>query len=217
MPVLRLKIRYILAGRLQKRANAAFLKCGSRERHRALWLYLHEQTNIFTTINKILHVAPENQLYKNLALLKDNYHPIDISPEIYGAKTKKMDITALDYPDDFFDAVICNHVLEHVPDDRKAMGEMFRVLKKERWALLNVPLNNKLDKTFEDFSITYRKEREKIFGQIDHVRVYGNDYSGRLKSTGFNGEVNNYVSKFTYNEQFRYGLKEIELMWRCSK
>jgi SAM-dependent methyltransferase len=210
-------ITFLPAGVL-KRANAKCLKCGSLERHRTLWLYLREETNVFSAKNKILHIAPENQLYKRFTRLSNiEYYPIDINPEQYGPKTKNMDITALDYPDNFFDVVICNHVLEHVPDDKKAMSEMFRVLKKGGWALLNVPLNNKMDKTFEDDSITDRKKREEIFGQVDHVRVYGNDYKDRLKNAGFHVEVIDYVSKFDHNQQFRFGLKEIEIMWYCKK
>jgi ubiquinone/menaquinone biosynthesis C-methylase UbiE len=100
----------------------------------------------------------------------------------------KMDITDIQYPDESFDTVICNHVLEHVSDDRKAMREFYRILKKDGWAVLLVPIAD-IDKTYEDFSITTEAGRLKAFGQGDHVRKYGRDYIDRLKSVGFNVTV----------------------------
>jgi SAM-dependent methyltransferase len=203
---------------VEKRANARCIKCGSLERHRMLWLYLHEETSIFSKGLKVLHIAPEKQLY-DLFLQNKNidYYPIDLDAKRYGKKTEEMDATQMRYPDAFFDVVICNHVLEHIPNDRKAMSEIFRVLKEGGWGLLNVPWNRNINKTFEDFSIIDPKERERVFGQCDHVRIYGNDYIERLTETGFKVKVTDYVSKFSHNEQFHYGLKNMDLIFHCSK
>jgi SAM-dependent methyltransferase len=212
-------ITFLPAG-LQKRANAKCIKCGSLERHRTLWLYLHENTNIFTAPVKILHVAPEKQLYQKFSTLNNiDYHPIDLNPDkyAYGSKTKMMDVTAMTYPDEFFDVVLCNHVLEHIPDDRRAMSEMFRVLKEGGWAILNVPVKTNMENTFEDSSVIDPKKREEVFGQCDHVRIYGKDYTTRLIGVGFMVKVTDYVSKFKHNERFRYGLKENELIYYCTK
>jgi SAM-dependent methyltransferase len=99
----------------------------------------------------------------------------------------KMDITDIDWPDSSFDIVYCSHVLEHVPEDRKAMSEMFRVVKPGGWALIQVPVWK--DDTIEDPSITDPGERERLFGQSDHVRLYGLDIKNRLAAAGFDVEV----------------------------
>ena len=95
----------------------------------------------------------------------------------------KMDITGIEYPDESFDVIYCSHVLEHVPDDRKAMREFHRVLKRDGWAILLVPIN--ADATYEDASIVEPQDRLREFGQEDHVRIYGPDYVDRLTEAGF--------------------------------
>ena len=212
-------ITFLPAG-IKKRANAKCIQCGSLERHRTLWLYLHEKPGFFTTPAKLLHVAPEIQLYQKLTKIPNiSYHSIDLHPDKYwyGHKTKKMDVTAMTYTDESFDIVICNHVLEHIPDDRKAISEIYRVCKTGGFAILNVPVNNKLDSTIEDPYITDPVKMKELFGQPDHVRVYGNDYITRLTGAGFKVEEIDFVSKFSHNEQFRYGLKPQELIYYCSK
>lgn len=212
-------LTFLPAG-IEKRANARCLKCGSLERHRAIWLYLQNHTDIFTTEKTILHVAPEIQLYKEFEKRKNiEYHPIDLMPDAYqyGTKTKAMDVTALKYPDDNFDVVICNHVLEHIPDDLKAIQEMYRVLKPEGWAVLNVPIQKEREKTFEDTSITDPAQRLQFFGQPDHVRIYGMDYFQRLQDAGFRVEEKNIAATYTHNEQFKYGIVAKEEMIICHK
>ena len=212
-------ITFLPAG-IEKRANAKCLKCGSLERHRALWLFLHQHTKIFSTKNRILHIAPEIQLYKAFSKNKNiDYHPIDLSPENYryGAKTIAMDVTALKYPVDSFDVVICNHVLEHIPDDKTALREIYRVLCDGGWAILNVPVHKERDQTYEDFTITDPVQRKILFGQPDHVRVYGKDYITRLQDAGFHVEVNKFIDMYSHNEQFRYGIVPQEEIYYCSK
>jgi SAM-dependent methyltransferase len=145
-------LTFLPAG-IARRANAACIKCGSLERHRNLWLFFSANRELFKNHIKLLHPAPEKIFYKKfLADRNIDYYPIDLRPTAYnyGVKTIEMDLTDLRYKDNFFDAIICNHVLEHIPDDTKAMREMYRVLKPGGWAIINVPTNPQLDHTIED-------------------------------------------------------------------
>ncbi len=206
------------------RANAECVACGVLERHRLIWLYLHERQKVFTTGVKIrlLHVGPQEGFYKRFSEDPDiEYTPCDLSPDLYPfgrlAKIQKADLTCLPFKDNFFDAVICNHVLEHIPDDRHALSEIFRVMKKEAWAILQVPIDQAREKTYEDFSITTRKAREKAFGQYDHVRVYGRDYKEKLEDTGFQVTEDDYAKSFSPEELFHYGLINSEIIYFCIK
>lgn len=129
----------------------------------------------------------------------------------------KADICNLPFKDNQFDFIICNHVLEHIPDDTKAMEEIYRVLAPGGTAVLQVPYKADLQTTFEDDSITDPKERAKIFGQYDHVRVYGMDYFTKLESIGFNVEAVDYTNTLTSAEVERYRLPKDELIPVCRK
>jgi len=169
----------------RKKARCMF--CGSLERHRLLWLFLKRKTALFyNTDKKILHVAAEMCFADRFKrAFGKKYLTADLNDP---RAMVKMDITDIRYPDESFGVVICNHVFEHIVDDIKAMREIFRVLKKGGWAILLVPMED-TDKTYEDFSIDTDYEREKAFGQSDHVRKYGRDYVDRLRSVGFNVTV----------------------------
>ena len=175
--------KFLPYGRVIKRENALCPGCLSLERHRLLWLFLKEKTNFFTAELKVLHVAPEYCFIKRFkALPKLDYITGDIESPLADVK---MDIRDIPFGESEFDVVICNHTLEHVDDDHKAMTEFYRVLKPGGWAVLNSPINEKRETTYEDFSITDPAEREKHFGQRDHVREYGLDYTDRLAKAGF--------------------------------
>jgi SAM-dependent methyltransferase len=167
------------------REDAQCPHCGSLERHRLLWLFLKKNSDLFAEKPKMLHVAPESFLESIfMKQLGSNYLTADLfNPDAM----VKMDICDIQYPENSFDAIYCSHVLEHVPDDKKAMREFCRVLKTEGWAILNVPITR--EKTFEDPSIVDPKLRLKAFGQEDHVRCYGQDYVERLRDSGFNVEI----------------------------
>lgn len=174
----------------QTRPNALCRWCLSLERHRGLWLYLHEQTNILTQPVKMLHFAPEHQfqeLFKNTPSIDYTSADLDMPTAML-----KMDITNITFPDNTFDVIMCNHVLEHVPDDRKAMNELFRVLKPGGQAILQTPMSNKAQ-TEEDLNITDPKKREQLYGQNDHVRTYGMDKKNRLESVGFAVKLDKYL------------------------
>lgn len=197
------------------------INCGSLERHRLLWLYLNEKTNIFKSKKiKLLHFAPEKTFYDIFSVNHNiDYYPCDLFPEHYKyrgvTKVIKADITDLQFYTNYFDIILCNHVLEHIPNDIKAMAELKRVLKINGWGIFQVPIKYKLEKTYEDFSITTPEGREKAFGQHDHVRWYGKDYKDRLASVGFNVHEDDYVRKFSSDDIFKYCLTPNELIYYC--
>ena len=166
---------------------------------------------------KLLHVAPEarvNAILRQAAAL--DYVTADICPR---HATVQMDITQIQFPEDSFDAIICNHVLEHIPDDQKAMSELYRVLKPGGWAILQVPVSATLKETYEDFSITSSELRKEAFGQRDHVRIYAEDYKDRLARVGFQINVFRWV---TEPEKFggrrnAFGLNEEEVVYSVTK
>ena len=126
-----------------------------------------------------------------------------------------MDISDIQYPDNTFDVVYCSHVLEHVPDDRRALREFWRVLKIGGWAILQVPITS--DVTFEDPTVTSPEERERLFGQHDHVRRYGPDYRNRLVDVGFSVTVDSFVRELDERTVSRYGLMRSEDVYFCRK
>ena len=205
------------------RPNARCPDCGSLERHRLFWKYLTERTNYNQWRNvNILHFAPEKAFHKIFSSLPDvNYIPCDFSPERYdfptGAKVKKVDITAIPFQDNYFDVIICSHVLEHIHDDRRAMKELQRVMKPGGWGIFQVPIDYNRKETYEDFSITCPEGRLKAFGQWDHVRWYGADYKDRLANAGFVVSEDDYVKTFTKEELERYRFTDNELIYFCRK
>lgn len=185
------------------REEAQCVHCHSLERHRFVWLYFQSQTDLFDRREKrVLHVAPETALEPLLrARLGTSYLTADIAdPHV----AVKMDITDIQYPDDSFDVIYCSHVLEHIPEDRKAMRELLRVLKPEGWAVLLVPIVG--DTTYEDPSITDPAERLKAFGLEDHVRQYGRDYVERLREAGFTVRVIEAADLYDRRQVVRMGI-----------
>ncbi|MEQ9616619.1 MAG: methyltransferase domain-containing protein [Phycisphaerales bacterium] len=165
------------------RPNARCPRCFSAERQRMVLCYLRERTNIFTDALSVLHFAPEAGIERHLRTnAKLGYTTADLD----GSRADEaMDITDIPRPDGTFDVVLCSHVLEHVPDDRKAMREIFRVLKPGGFAILLVPLYEDLAETYENRAITTPAGRLEHFDQVDHVRKYGMDYFDRLREAGF--------------------------------
>lgn len=208
-----------------RRANALCPNCGSLERHRLHWHYMKNKTTLFsgnTKRWKLLHVAPEAIFYnKFIASDHIDYVPCDKFEEgyenSYPPKTINIDITDIHIEDNTFDVIYCSHVLEHVIEEKKAMQELLRVLKPAGWAMLQVPLDSTRDNTYEDSSITDPVEREKAFGQKDHVRVYGNDYKDRLSAAGFKVKVEKYLQNFSEDEIFKNGFMKGEDIYICTK
>lgn len=187
----------------------------SLERHRLLWLYLQNETNLFTQKQKVLHFAPEQAFYKRFRDLENlEYVTTDLNSPIADVKA---DICDLPFGDDEFDFIICNHVLEHIPDDTKAMQELYRILRPGGTAILQVPYEAGRTTTYEDDTITDPKERARIFGQYDHVRIYGMDYFDKLKSIGFKVDAVDYTQRFSEEENQRFRLPVGELIPVCKK
>jgi len=182
----------------------------SLERHRLLWLFLKNETDFFTANKKVLHFAPEQAFYKRFRKMPNlDYTTTDLKSPLADVKA---DICNLPFDDDKFDIILCNHVLEHIPDDTKAMKELYRVLKPNGMAILQIPQDLNRAFTFEDNTITDKKERAKIFGQYDHVRIYGRDYFDKLKSIGFNVDEVDYTSRFSDKDITKYCLAKGEII-----
>lgn len=182
----------------------------SLERHRLLWLYLQNETDFFTKELKLLHFAPEQAFFKRFKKLKNiDYTTTDLNSPLADIKA---DICNLPFEDNTYDVILCNHVLEHIPDHQKAMKELFRVLKPGGWGIVQIPQDLNREHTFEDDSITDPKERTKVFGQYDHLRVYGLDYPEYLKRAGFEVEMIDYTNQFSKEAIDRYRLAKSELI-----
>jgi len=187
------------------RPNVECPTCRSHERQRLIWLYLKNRTDVFSAPLQILHFAPES-CFKECFATAPNLRYISTDLELSRAPTVQADITRLPFQTGCFDVILCLHVLEHVSKDKGAMQELFRVLKPGGWAIAQVPIDKKRKVTFEDSNITSRDERERAFGQFNHVRRYGLDYRSRLESVGFSVTVDEYVKELPAHVVDRYGL-----------
>jgi len=182
----------------------------SLERHRLLWLFLKNETDFFSKPYKVLHFAPEQAFYKRFQKLKNlDYITTDLNSPLAEVKA---DICNLPFSDDAFDVILCNHVLEHIPNDTQAMRELYRVLKPNGWGVFQIPQDLNREKTFEDDSITDKKKRTEVFGQYDHVRIYGRDYFNKLRGVGFTVEELDYTASLSEAEVERYRLAQGEII-----
>ena len=148
-----------------------------------IWMFMDDHPELFPERSRILHVAPEPVLQKRLkAIGQENYVSADLSrPDV----DVRMDLTKITFPDDSFDLVVCNHVLEHIPNDRQAIAEIARVLCSTGHALIQVPIYDlPSGQTLEDPSIVTPADRHMLYGQFDHVRKYGGDFRNRLEAAG---------------------------------
>jgi SAM-dependent methyltransferase len=196
---------------------SACYSCGSSDRERLIYFYLKDERGYFDDpgATTVLHIAPEKRLSRTLLgvgfgeyvcgdLFAEGYHP--------PAHVRNMDVTDLPFGDDTFDLILCSHVLEHVIEDDVAIGEIARVLKPGGTGILQVPISENSAETFEDFSVVDPRERERTFGQFDHVRIYGQDYDDRLRKGGLTVDRVNLSEKYV-----RYGVNPDEDLFVCSK
>ena len=200
---------------VNSRSNVLCPTCLSLERHRLIWLYLEKQTDFLTRPRKLLHVAPEQCFHTRFRGMKQlEYITADLESPL---ADYHFDLHLIPFQEDSFDMILCNHVLEHVTDDRQVMAEFLRVLSPGGSAILQVPLEPDREFTFEDATVTDPREREKVFGQKDHVRVYGRDYAQRLRSIGFQVEERLVTNHFSEADIERYRLAQSETLYIASK
>lgn len=179
----------------RSRSNARCPSCGALERHRLLWLFLAQRTALLRAELRVLHFAPEPAFAAALSSQPNlHYVTTDLrSPDagVWG------DICRCPFADGSFDVVLCSHVLEHVPDDRGAMAELFRILRPGGWGIIEVPMDEARETTFEDANVASAEERLRLFGQEDHVRIYGRDYFQRLRDAGFDVRLDRFAERLT--------------------
>ena len=209
--------KFLPYGYGKQRENALSPSTLSLERHRLMWLFLRDNTTFFTATKKlkVLHIAPE-QCFLDIFRKQQNlnYVTSDLESPIADVKA---DICDLPFKENEFDVVFCNHVLEHISNDTKAMQELYRVLKPGGFGIFQIPQDLSKAITFEDNTITDRKERAKLFGQYDHVRVYGRDYFDKLRSIGFKVDEVDYTKKITLEKIEEFCLMQNEILPVCYK
>ena len=209
--------KFLPYGYGKQRENALSPSTLSLERHRLMWLFLRDETDFFTSKQKqkVLHIAPE-QCFLDIFRNQNNldYTTSDIKSPIADVKA---DICNLPFENNSYDIIFCNHVLEHIADDTRAMQELFRVLKPGGMGIFQIPQDLSRKKTFEDNTIVDKKERAKIFGQYDHVRIYGLDYFEKLRAIGFKVEEIDYTKKIEQKEMKRFCLMKNEILPVCYK
>lgn len=192
-------------------------KCRAKDKEKLLFLYLRDTAKIFDGHPlRLLHIAPENIIAQRILPMESiDYICGDFFAKgyMYPPYVRNMNVLNLLLPNEDFDIVMCNHVLEHIEDDRKAMRELYRVLRKGGIGILQVPMSKILEKTLENPNVQTPKEKLEVFGQIDHVRLYGKDYKERLEESGFRVELVHFPADLTE----KYGLDKNEDLYICHK
>jgi SAM-dependent methyltransferase len=198
--------------------------CNSLPRHRLLWKYLETETSIFQSSPlRLLDIAPTLPFYDRFSTSANiSYFPCDIDPNQqkysgFPGPILRASLCELPFPDDFFDVILCSHVLEHIKNDHLAICEMFRVLKPGGWGIIQVPENNLLEMTLEDPAIVLPEARESAFGQFDHVRQYGRDFRDRLIAGGFQVNTIDFVKTFPAEQIASFGFDRYEQIHLCTK
>jgi SAM-dependent methyltransferase len=197
------------------RQNVLCPHCLSLERHRLLWLYLKQRTTLFTGHTKLLHVAPEQCFHGRFKSIDTiDYVTADLESPL---ADHHFDLHQIPFDDDTFDAIICNHVLEHVKDDQQCISELYRVLRRGGWAIMQVPIDYSRAETYEDPTITSPEQREIHFWQKDHLRLFGRDYPDRLAKAGFRVKVDDFVSQMGAEKIAKYRLQKEEMIYYLEK
>jgi SAM-dependent methyltransferase len=193
---------------LEGRPGIVCPRCGSHERHRAIWILLSERLPAADGEVALLHLAPEPSVQARLRTLPNvRYLAGDLdSPHA----DVQLDIAAMPFPDASFDAVICSHVLEHVDDDRAALAELRRVLRPGAWVLLSVPVDPAREETFEDPAIVTPEARTWHYWQHDHVRLYCRDFLGRVAAAGFEIEDDAFLRRLPDALVERHGINRLD-------
>ena len=213
--------KFLPYGYVTSRENALCPNCLSLERHRLLWLWLVRESDIgrgAMALPKMLHIAPEVALMRKFrkmyASTPDRYVTADLESPL---ADMHFDVQQIPLEDESFDAIICNHIMEHVEDDGKALKELYRIMRRGGWGVILSPVELEREKTFEDDTITDPAERTRIFGQYDHRRIYGRDYAARLREAGFEVYDIDYKNELSKAEQELYALPADHLYIVCKQ
>ena len=190
------------------REDALCPKCLSLERHRLLWHYLmnnDKERERFQSLPTILHIAPEVCLMKEFKKMYKSAPYSYITADLESPLADMhFDVQAIPMADNNVDIIICNHLLEHVESDHKALTELYRIMRKGGMGVMLAPIDYSRDNTFEDDTITDPKQRAEVFGQYDHRRIYGKDYLSRLAAAGFEAEEIDYAAEFSVSDRTRF-------------
>ena len=213
--------KFLPYGYVTSRENALCPNCLSLERHRLLWLWLLRESDIgrgAMALPRLLHIAPEVALMRKFKKMyareAERYVTADLESPL---ADMHFDVQQIPLEDESFDAIICNHIMEHVEDDRKALKELYRIMRRGGWGVILSPVELEREKTFEDDTITDRAERTRIFGQYDHRRIYGRDYAERLREAGFEVYDIDYKNELSKAEQELYALPADHLYIVCKE
>ena len=207
--------KFLPYGYVTPRENALCPRCLSLERHRLLWLWLLRESDLgrgAMALPRMLHIAPEVALMRKFRKMYSSHPERYVTADLESPLADMhFDVQQIPLADDSFDAVICNHILEHVEDDNRALSELHRILRRGGWGVVLSPVEREREHTFEDDTITDKDERTRIFGQYDHRRIYGRDYAQRLERAGFEVYVIPYIEAFTEAERALYALTDEDL------
>ncbi len=214
-PICGWKFRRFLSAGIIRRRNARCPRCSSLERHRLVWLYLQRETDFLSGPKRFLHIAPEFCFTRVMRKMPHvDYVSVDRDSDL---ADYRMDIMDLRLESETFDCLLCMHVLEHVADDYRALCEMQRILKQGAWAIIAVPIDRARESTFEDPRATSGEARLKLFGQTDHVRIFGKDVAQRIERTGFEVTRVEYADRLSYLDRDKYGITGGEEFYYCKK
>ncbi len=212
--------KFLPYGYVTSREDALCPRCLALERHRMLWLWLVRETRLLDECPTLLHIAPEVSLMKPLRRIyaksgaADRYITADLESPL---AQMHFDVQDIPLADESVDVIICNHLLEHVESENRALSELYRILKRGGWGVLLSPVDLSRAETFEDDTITSPEERTRVFGQYDHRRIYGRDYTGRLAAAGFGSADIDYAAELTPKERKRYAIRADEHIYIVRK
>ena len=202
------KRKFLPYGYGKVREDALCPKCLSLERHRLLWHYLmnnNSERERIKNLPTILHIAPEVCLMREFKRIylsaPQNYITADLESPL---ADMHFDVQQIPMADSSVDIIICNHLLEHVESDYKALTEMNRIMRSGGMGVMLAPIDYTLETTFEDDTITDPKQRAEVFGQYDHRRIYGKDYLERLRAAGFEAFEIDYAAEFSDSDRTKF-------------